>query len=256
MRLLGHRRVAQAVGVAAVAALALTGCSSGQIAETALKRSSVPGVNATTSDRSVGIRNLHIAYNGPEGYQSGASAPLEVSLYNQTAAPITVTISSRPLAGAAEQEGVITARQIGVTGSTPPGATGAAVSEAAPEPSGSRPPATPDTNSPDNVPSPSAEVAPEPSVTPAPGGSTAVQPARITLQPFGSEIFLASDPQQLLAVGLSDRLLPAQSVNLVFEFSNGAEPLELQAGVTVPLSPAPRGSAENEGIGEGEHGTE
>jgi hypothetical protein len=44
------------------------------------------------------------------------------------------------------------------------------------------------------------------------------------------------------------------SVNLVFEFSNGAAPLTLQAPVATPLSPAPRGSgnpAENREEGQG-----
>ena len=56
---------------------------------------------------------------------------------------------------------------------------------------------------------------------------------------MSSQIYLVGDKEQLVVAGLSARLLPAQSVNLVFEFSNGAAPLELQAPVTVPLSPAP-----------------
>ena len=249
MRSVGTRRAAQVAGFAAVAALALGGCSAGQVAETAAKKPSVPGVNVETADRSLAIRNLHVAYNGPKGYAAGENAPLEVSLVNQTNAPISVTISSRPPASSVPKQGVISAQRVGLSG----GAAATGAPSADPEPSGSRPVATPDTDTPDNIPSPdpSTSAAPQPSVSAVPAGA-ALEPARISVPPMSSVIYLAADKEQLVASGLSDRLLPAQAVNLVFEFSNGAKALELQAPVTVPLSPAPRGSAENEGVGEDE----
>jgi hypothetical protein len=62
----------------------------------------------------------------------------------------------------------------------------------------------------------------------------------------------------LTVAGLSDRLAPGSAVSMTFEFSNGAQPLTLQAPVGVPLSPAPRGSAVPGGHQEpgGEEGTE
>lgn len=241
MRLSGRRAAALVAGTAAVTAIALTGCSAGQVAETALKKPSNSGVNANNSNNSVVVRNLQVAYNGVEGYAANSDAPLEVGLYNQTTEPVVVTITSRPLAGATEGQGVVAAGQVGLTG----GAAGAPPSSA-PEPSGSRPPATPDTETPENVPSGDASSAP--ALPPPAPVAAPLQPARITLEPMGSASFLPGDTQRLVASRLTDAVIAGQSVNLVFEFSNGAQPLELQAPVGVPLSPAPRGSAENEGV--------
>src|SRR3954451_21082712 len=112
MRSLGFRRAALATGVAVVAAVALAGCSAGQVAETALKRPSNPGVNADNADGSVVIRNLSVQYPGVQGYAAGGNAPLELGIYNQTRDAITVLVSSQPLAGAAEKQGVVSARQV------------------------------------------------------------------------------------------------------------------------------------------------
>jgi hypothetical protein len=253
MRLLGTRRAALLAGAAAVAAVALTGCSAGQVAETAIKKPSNSGVNADTNDRSVAIRNLAVAYNGPEGYPAGGSAPLEVALANQTTSPITVNVSSRPATGGAPEQGVVSGTMVGLTGGA--SASAPATPSAAPEPSGSRPPATPDTDTPDNVePSSGAPSVPvQPSVSAPPEASA--QPARLTLPAHGTVSFLAGDQQQLVVFGLTDRLLPGMSVNLVFEFSNGAAPLVIPAPVTVPLSPAPRESGVDAGLHESDQGT-
>jgi hypothetical protein len=239
MRLLGTRRAAVVAGVATVAAVALTGCSAGQVAETALKRSSVPGVNATTADGSVAIRNLLINYPGPEGYPAGGSAPIEVALSNETNAPIVVNVSSRPPEASDAQAGVVSGSMVGLVGGE---SSASAEPSVAPEPSGSRPAATPDTDTPDNVePSAGAPSVPvQPSVSPAP--EAAAQPARISVPAHGAVSFMPGDAQQLQVFGLTARTLPGMSVNLVFEFSNGAPALTLQALVAPPLSPAPRES--------------
>src|SRR5215207_3862491 len=96
MRSLGTRRAVLVAGVAAAAAVALTGCSAGQVAETAIKRPSNQGVNENNSNNTVGVRDLEVSYNGVQGYAAGANAPLEVGLYNLTTQEITVLISSQP----------------------------------------------------------------------------------------------------------------------------------------------------------------
>jgi hypothetical protein len=237
MRLSGVRRATMAAGLATAAALTLSACSAGQVAETSLKKPSNSGVNASTADGSVYIRNLQVVYNGPEGYPAGESAPLEVAIYNRTKQQIVVNISSTPPATPGGQ--VISARQVGLTGGPAP----AESASAAPEPSGSRPPATPDTDTPNNIPSPDASSS---AAVPTPTSSAAdtpLSPAQITIEPLGSASFLPGDKQSLQIAGLTDRLVPGSSVNLTFEFSNNAAPLVLQAPMGVPLSPAPRGSA-------------
>ncbi|GAA3344281.1 hypothetical protein GCM10020358_46900 [Amorphoplanes nipponensis] len=249
MRSLGTRRAALATGVATLAAIALAGCSAGQVAETALKNASVYGVNAESSDGSVFIRNLAVSYNGSTGYPAGADAPLQVGLYNQTRQAITVLVSSQPATGG---EALVSARSVALVGGA---ATPSAPATAIPEPSGSRPSDTEDDQSGDQVPDPSANPSPgaTPSTAPAAGGATG-RPARIEIGPLGSATFLPGDAEKLQAVGLSGKLVPGQSINLVFEFSNGAKPLVLQAPMAIPLSPASRapGFEPEENLGEGE----
>src|SRR4051812_2446217 len=107
MRSLGARRAALLTGAAAVAVIALAGCSAGQVAETAYLKTPISGLNTASPDGGLLIRNLQVTYNNPLGYPAKGSAPLELSLYNQTQEPITVNISSQ--APTVATPGVVTA---------------------------------------------------------------------------------------------------------------------------------------------------
>jgi hypothetical protein len=236
MRTLGTRRRAVLIaGVATVTAAALSACSAGQVAETALKNSSVYGVNTQTANGTVLIRGLAVLYDNSVGYPAGGNAPLEVNFYNQTKQAVTVLVSSQPLAGAAEGQGVVSARSVSLVGGDP-----TTPSTSIPEPPpGTRPAATKDSETPDNVsPPPSAAATPEPSVPSAGSGST--RPGRIEIGPLNSVAFQPGDPTSLQAIGLTDALKPGMSLNLVFEFSDGSAPLTVQAPMAIPLSPASR----------------
>jgi hypothetical protein len=220
MRSLGTRRVALFTGAVTVAAVALTGCSAGQVAETSLKRPSNQGVNTANDTGSVLIRNLSVGYNGTSGYQPGTDAPLELNLYNQTRNAITVRVSS----GAPDAGGpmdVVTATQIGLKGAAAAGAS----ASAAPSPSDSA----------SVAPSASASASAEPATPTA-------QPASLTIAPMGSVTFLPGDSQTLEAIGLNGKLQPGGQLSLVFEFSDGSPTLKVLAPVSVPLSPAARAS--------------
>jgi hypothetical protein len=255
MRSLGSRRAVLATGVAAVAAVALAACSSGQVAETSLKKPSNQGVNADNSNRSVFIRNLSVQYNGTEGYAAGDSAPLELGLYNQTTQAVTVLISSQPLEGAAESQGVVSGSSVGLVGGA--SAEPSTPSSAIPEPSGSRRSGGQDDQGEDEIPTPDPSSNPspgeQPSTAPTPAGAQA-RPARIEIGPLGSATFLPDGAEKLQVLGLTGKLTPGTSVNLFFEFDNGAAPLTVQAPVSVPLSPASRapGIPPHENTGEGE----
>lgn len=260
MRTLGTRRAVTrravlAAGVATVAALG--GCSAGQVAETALKNPSTYGVNTQSTSGNVLIRGLAVAYQGTEGYPAGADAPLELNLYNESTAPVTVLISSRPPANQAPNQGVISAESVTIVGGAP-----TAAPTAVPEPSGSRPPATPDTETPDNIPSGSASTEPsdaastepsdaastEPSSSasgePSAEPSEAGRPARIEIPPLGSAVFRPGGTEKLLVDGLTDQLRPGMSVNLVFEFSDGSPALVTPAPVAISFTPASRAPGE------------
>jgi hypothetical protein len=251
MRSMGTRRVALFAGAASVAAVALAGCSAGQVAETSNKNPSVYGVNTENANRSVLLRGVAVSYGSTKGYPAGGNAPLELSLFNQTTAPITVQISSEPLAGAGAKQGLVSARSVSLVGTAP--SPGASDGPAEVEPTGSRDAARPfpTASDPAGVASAEPSAATGPSVAPTPTGA-ASRPAQVTIPPLEAVIFRPGDTQSLQLVGLTGPLLPGNSVNLVFTFSNGVAPLVVQAPVGVPLSPAPRGSAEieHEGVSE------
>lgn len=195
MRSLGTRRVATAAGAAMAAVIALGGCSAGQVAETALLKSPVSGLNTQSPDGSLLVRNLQVVYNGPQGYPANSAAPLEVSLFNQTEQPMTVTISSKPQQNVVA--GTVSAQQVGVGPVAPADASAA--------------PAAP-----------------------------ALQPAKFTIAPLGSETFLTGDTPTLQAVGLTDKLVPGYNLSLTIEVSTGSTPIEVLAPFAIPTSPASR----------------
>jgi hypothetical protein len=201
MRTLGTRRTFLVAGAAAVAAVALAGCSAGQVAETSLKRPSNMGVNSQNSNNTVLIRNLAVPYDGISGYPVDKPVPLQLSLFNQTTDEVRVTVtSSRPTDGTSDK-GVTVGTSVTLTGSA----------------------------------SASASAAPTPSASEA-----APQPAVITLAPMGSATFLPGGPQSLQISGLATALAPGSSVYVTFTFSNGADPLTLPAPVGTPTEPASR----------------
>jgi hypothetical protein len=223
MRSLGTRRVAQAAGAAMIAVIALAGCSAGQVAETALLKAPVSGLNTQSPDGKLLIRNLQVVYNGPDGYEAGSSAPLEVSLFNQTQEPLTVLISSA--APASKAPGLVSAEQIGV---------GSASAAASPSTEPSTGP-TPDPSA--ATPDPSASGASAPASA-EPTGS-ALPPAKFTIAPLSSQTFLDGDEPTLVATGLSGALKPGFSLTLTVEVQGG-QALQVLAPIMVPTSPASR----------------
>ncbi|HEX5541092.1 MAG TPA: hypothetical protein VFX60_05950 [Micromonospora sp.] len=92
----GARRAAVLLAAAAATAMVLSGCSTGQIAETANKSPGVPGYNTQlrTPEGVYKVRNLQVSYPGIEGYPAGGDAPVTVAIFNETNNPVTVTITS------------------------------------------------------------------------------------------------------------------------------------------------------------------
>jgi hypothetical protein len=209
---------------AAVAVTALMGCSAGQVTQTSSGVSSVSGLNTQTDDGSVLIRNLMVSYRGTAGYPAGATAPLELLLFNQTGEPVTVSISSRP-SDADVQADIVSAGSVEVTGARP-GSGGTAAGPVPTLPSGG-------TRASADTARMSGTTAPP---TPPPGGA----PARFAIEPLGFASFRPGDATALHAVGLTDGLSPGEFLSLVFEFSNGAAPLLVHAPMAIPASPAAR----------------
>jgi hypothetical protein len=236
MRSLGTIRAAQVAGAATVAMLALAGCSAGQTAETSLLQTPISGLNTASPDGGLLVRNLQVVYKDPTGYPANGSAPLELSLYNQTQQEITVTISSQ--AQQTVTEGIVSAQQVGLTGPAPVPSSSIA----------SNPPGGGDT-SPSSPPSvgTSAEVSPPasapsalPNDTAAAPPAAALQPAKLTIPALGSVSFLPGDKTSVIASGLTNKLAPGNSLALTFQSSTSATPFSVLAPVAIPLSPASR----------------
>jgi hypothetical protein len=225
----GSRRAAALLAGAAAATLLVSGCGAGQIAETAAKASSVPGVNIDSQDGSVAIRNLQVPYPGTKGYPAGGEAPLTMAIYNQTNNPVEVRVTSKPVKDPEAQ--VVWGRTVVLTrGGT--SATGAATTASG---------------------TPTAAGATPTASAAAPSG-VAGQQAVIEIPALASVTVTTASTELLKVVGLNDALTPGKSVNLTFEFSNGAPALTVAAPTGVPLSPAPRGTPAREVEGAADEG--
>lgn len=221
--------------VGAAGTLLVSGCGAGQIAETAAKASSVPGVNAEVDAEggSYKIRNLVVGYRDPKGYPAGSNAPLEMVLFNDTDQPVTVTFSTD------------SARSLVLAGGSAlptPGGPGASPSGAPSVDPTDQPTAT-------RTPRPTGSVQPLPTASAeAPAGAS----PRIEIPPRSFAMLNRTGGRFLQLEGLTEELRPGQSVTLQFDF--GGQRFSTEVPVMVPLSPAPVASPAVEGEGEAGHG--
>lgn len=237
MRSLRTFRAAQVAGAATVAVVALAGCSAGQTAETSLLQTPVSGLNTASPDGGLLIRNLEVAYKDPTGYPANGTAPLELSLFNQTQQEITVTISSQPQQTVTQ--GIVSAQQVGLTGPAPTPSSSIA---SGPAGGGSTPTPPPSAGTSGEVSPPSGVPSATPTDSAAAPAPASLQPAKLTIPALGSLTFRSSDSNQLVASGLSNKLTPGYSLALTVQSSTSATPLTVFAPVAIPLSPASRGT--------------
>ncbi|MEU2614440.1 hypothetical protein ABZ570_23090 [Micromonospora sp. NPDC007271] len=223
----GSGRAALLLAGTAAASLLLAGCGSGQVAETALKVPSVQGANVQTPNALYLVRGLYVQYPGTEGYQQGADAPLLMVIYNDSPAPVTVTVSTD------------SARDVVLTG------TDASGPQASPSNSPTEPASASPTPSDPNASPSQALGSGEPttgSPSASPSESAPAEPARIEIPAKGYAQLMPSSNRFLQLVGLHEKLLTGQQVNLTFDFGNG-QTIRTTAQVGVPLTPAPAPSA-------------
>ncbi|TDB70321.1 copper chaperone PCu(A)C [Micromonospora sp. KC723] len=220
----GSRRAALLLsGMAAATALLVTGCGAGQVAETANKEPSIQGVNIQTPDNDYKVRGLYVEYPGIEGYRAGGNAPVNAVVYNDTREPVTVTVTTD------------SAREVVLTGAagspspTAPVSPGSSPSDSA-SPSGSASPS-------DNAsPSGSASARPSESASPSPS-APAGERARFEIPALGYLQLTVQGGRHLELVGLNEKLLAGQQVNLTFDFGNG-KTISTPAPIGIPLTPA------------------
>ena len=221
----GSRGPALLLAGTAAASLLLSGCGTGQISETANKIPSVQGVNVQTSDNLYKVRGLYVQTPGPKGYEAGSNAPLNVVIYNDSQKPVTVTVTTD------------SAREIVLTGSGA-GESGAATPTGSPTEPGT---ASPTASDPSASPSQSLGTSESPSASPSPsetGSAPAGQPARIEIPALSYAQLNADNPRFLQLVGLNQKLLVGQQVNLTFDFGDG-KVITTPAPIGIPLTAEP-----------------
>ncbi|HEX6686750.1 MAG TPA: hypothetical protein VF062_28555 [Candidatus Limnocylindrales bacterium] len=90
------KRSITAALVVATAAFALSACGVGRNAQTAEQVAPVPGIYADFpapgGNGSVGMRNVALAYPGPEGYKAGSEATARFWFFNNTQNAQTVVV--------------------------------------------------------------------------------------------------------------------------------------------------------------------
>ncbi len=89
--------------VAAVIALALSGCAAGQVAQTAMEVAAVDGGNATVGH--LGVRNVRFAATDAGTYPAGADLPIKLWVSNASTASDSLTAVSTPAAATVEISG-------------------------------------------------------------------------------------------------------------------------------------------------------
>lgn len=226
-----------ALGVAVAAISLVSGCSAGQIAETALIVPAVPGGSATVKFNTPANPNAAVLIaNGlvvasANGYKAGTDAPLQLRIINQTPGVITVTPGTvtlqAPTARAGASEAVI--------------GTLAWVSSAVPvvAPSPSTPPASaPPSVSPSGSPSNSASGAPSssPSESPAPPPAPALKDLKIQPGAAGLLILTPAAAQFLAITNLTQPLKPGDIVNVTLTFTD-ASGQSKSGTVAMPIAP-------------------
>jgi len=195
---------------------ALSACSVGQLTQTSNQVPPITGVNATSEDGSIALRNVQVAYSGLRGYARGASAPLVVRIFNDGQGPVKLV---RVTAEGAQR--VVLSGGAAATPSPEPAASPTSGPSASPAASGSPP-------------APSRTPAPSP--TQPAGQSTFLA---IEIAPSSFVALVPGQGQYLQLVGLTAPLTPGQSVPMTFGFDNNIE-INLTVPFGMPTAPGPR----------------
>ncbi len=206
------RFVAASALLAGAAALTLvSACSAGQLAQTSEMVPAVPGVNANAGPNGeIALRDLLIAYNGPQGYPQGGDAPLVVRIFNDLPTPVKLV---RVTADDA-------ARAVVLVGGAPVVTATPAAPTAPATPSGASP-----------SPSPAA-AAPTP----------IAQALSVEIASSSYQLLVPGQGEYLVLRGLTRPLGPGSSVLVTFTFDDGSS-VRVNVPFGVPMEAVPRASA-------------
>jgi copper(I)-binding protein len=236
------RRAATLVALGLAGAVALGGCSAGQIAETAVKVPAVAGVDANVGD--IAIRNAAVSFPAT-GYNwpAGSDVPLQLQIANNGAKADELVSAS------AQDASSVTLRMVpegGQASSTPeplpsaPTGTPTPTVSGLPSPPPSRgtaPGLASASSSPSSSASSTGSASPSGSATETPGAG---QSFPLTL-PAQQVTSLTNGGLQLVLVGLSKQLDPSATVTVTLQFAE-AGTVTLKLPFAPPSTPLPRES--------------
>lgn len=253
--------VRRAALIAAGLALALGGCAAGQLAQTAYERSTVDGASGQVG--TIAVRNITIAFPASGRYVKGESAQLEFVAVNEgdqadrlvdvrTGVATNVLIGSSASASATPTETETATATPTATGTATPTATGTATPTATGTATGTgtgTPTTTASGATPTGTASGTAPGTPTGTATGTATGAgatvtaTATSPAPQTSVPaqLPAEGILSfgngTGPTVTLA-GLTDELLPTETVQITFVFERAGE-VTVVVPVGTPATPLP-----------------
>ena len=225
-------------GLVVVGGLALAGCGSGQISQTATQKPTVDGQMAQVGR--IAIRDAALEYPVGGSYERGSDARLRMVVVNDGVEPDALVSVSSPLA---TDVTISEAGSVEATGSATPSASETASPSATPSDTASGTASPSAGGTPSESPSGSA---PSPTAAPTP------ENARIQIPPNNYVSFRDDGPRVLLT-GLTQKLLPGQNliVTLTFERA-GSVTMTIAVGTPeVQLPPAPTVSVDPESESEG-----
>ena len=223
-------------GLVVVGGLALAGCGSGQVSQTATQKPTVDGQMAQVGQ--LAIRDAALDYPVGGSYERGSDARLRMVVVNDGVEPDALVSVSSPLATDA------TISEAGAAEAA--GSASASGSETA------SPSATPsDTASGTAAPSDSAGGTPSGSA-PTPTAAPTPENARIQIPPNNYVSFREDGPRVMLT-GLTQRLLPGQNLSVTLTFERaGSVTMTIAVGTPeTELAPAPTVSVDPDSESEG-----
>jgi copper(I)-binding protein len=205
----------------------LSGCGSGQSAQTATQDSAIVGVNTRSADGQIAVRDAHVRF--AREYQAGTNAPLVLRLFNESTQLVTLTGVT------AERGSVVVVSKVAPTTAPPTTAppTPSANPSASASPNGSRRPSASA-----SAPAPTSAAPTTPPALGSPNISIPIPPQSfVVLVPDESDRWLAVDK---LAEPVTSG--DAVTVTLTFTYADGSTTrvTDLRMPVGVPLSPGPR----------------
>jgi hypothetical protein len=232
-----RRRTVLGAALMASAALGLgvlSACGSGQITQTNTQVASVPGINSSSADGKIVVRDATVVF--ADQYKAGATVPLNVRLFNNAKQSVKLT-------GATSDNGPIVlvgGKSTAAAAAPSPSATSSS-SSPSPSVTGSKKPSG--SASPSE--SPSSE-SPKPSPTPTPAGSSTIA----VEIPVAGYVVLSKENDTYLAVDklTGEALRPGtalKNVVLTFTYADGSTTtLTLpELPVTPPLTALPKPSS-------------